>query len=114
MSSGLARKTNAQRLVLYLDENAEPLAPETVEIPEWAEDYDNPVVERPGAGKGKCIHVPDLDADAPEPACFQAFRHTEWIVRERDPVEGWREYCHCPACKERLYATAPEEGDDGE
>lgn len=71
-------------------------------LPDWAQEYDDPVVERVTGGS-KRMHAVDLEAEEPRPRCETGQRVTvDWIVRERAPVEGWHDLCGCPACQEHL------------
>ncbi|WP_139172744.1 hypothetical protein [Halopelagius longus] len=44
---------------------------EADDLREWAQGYNEPVVEKKGGGQ-KRIHNPDLDADEPVPDCRSA------------------------------------------
>lgn len=64
--------------------------------PQWAADYDDPVV----VGKRGCptFHEPDLDADEPRPVCRYGSRDdVNWNVRERRDALAWKDSCDaCP------------------
>lgn len=67
-------------------------------LPDWLEEYQEPVVRTQGNGHNDRMHRPDPSSDAPEPACPQANADNTFVVTERSHLKGFYVPCRNSEC----------------